>query len=331
MSVALFVLAFCVVALLGYTARYSGRIRVECTRIVDAAEKDAYPCIVDLRRWPEWSPWVEGRSAADSRHSGPSDAVKGSYRWLRDDGDLGCVEHLRIDGPGRVEQRLRLWRPFPLRARLRWQLADCEGKTRLTCAVRGRVGFSMRPFAATVQGALALDVRYGLDRLARLVEPDGAAGYSVRIEGVREIGAVRYAYVEHTGSLDGIAHAMGRAVRELRDSLAEQGVAASGESMAVYLRTSAAQRTTSCRFAVPIGEATVERVDVATLPAHRAFVATLEGNRHQLELAWYLAMQRLAGAGVRPDLRLRPSERWVRESTGGSGDDSITELRIPVL
>ena len=215
MSVALFVLAFCVVALLGYTARYSGRIRVECTRIVDAAEKDAYPCIVDLRRWPEWSPWVEGRSAADSRHSGPSDAVKGSYRWLRDDGDLGCVEHLRIDGPGRVEQRLRLWRPFPLRARLRWQLADCEGKTRLTCAVRGRVGFSMRPFAATVQGALALDVRYGLDRLARLVEPDGAAGYAIRIDGVREIGAVRYAYVEHTGSLDGIAHAMGRAVREL--------------------------------------------------------------------------------------------------------------------
>jgi len=331
MSVALFVLAFCVVALLVYTARYSGRIRVDCTRVVDAAANDAYACIVDLRRWPEWSPWVEGRSPVDSRHSGPSDATKGSYRWLRDDGDLGCVEHLRIDRPGRVEQRLRLWRPFPLRARLRWQLAECEGKTRVTCAIRGRVGFSMRAFAATVQGALALDVRYGLDRLARLVEPDGAAGYAIRIDGVREIGAVRYAYVEHTGSLGGIAQTMQLAVRELHDSLAKQRVAASGAPMAVYLRTNAARRTTSCRFAVPIGDATVERVDVATLSAHRAFVATLEGSRDQLELAWYLAMQRLADAGVGPDLRLTPSERWVRESTGGSGDDSITELRIPVL
>jgi hypothetical protein len=331
MSVLLFVLAFCIVALLAYTARYSGRIRVDCTRIVDAATNDAYACVVDLRRWPEWSPWLDAGSAIEARHSGPSDAAGGLYRWLRGATDLGCIEHVAIDGPGRIEQRLRLWRPFPLRARLRWQLVECEGKTRVTCAIRGRVGFSMRAFAATVQAALALDVRYGLDRLARLVEPDDAAIYAVRFEGVREIDAVRYAYVEHTGSLDGIAQAMQRAVRELHDALAEQRVASTGDPMAVYLRTHAGQRTTSCRFAVPIGGATVDRADVATLPTHRAFVATLEGSRDQLELAWYLATQRLTAADFRPDLRLTPSERYVRGSTGGPGNDAITELRIPVL
>ena len=121
------------------------------------------------------------------------------------------------------------------------------------------------------------------------------------------------------------------AVRELHDRLARQGVAATGEPIAVYLRTSAGQRTTTCRFAVPIGEATVEGVGVATLPAHRAFVATLTGSREHLELAWYLAMQRLSGADQRPDLRLTPSERYVRVSADRSADDGITELRIPVL
>jgi hypothetical protein len=331
MSALLFIAAFGIVAALVYMARYSGRVRVERTRVVDAAAKDAYACLVDLRRWPEWSPWLEDAPLAESRHSGPSDAASGSYRWLRSGADVGCVEHLRIDGPGRVEQRLRLWRPFPLRARLSWQLAEFDGKTRVTCSIRGRVAFSMRAFAATVQGALAFDVRYGLDRLARLVEPGDAAAYAVRYDGVREIAALRYAYVEHAGSLDGIGSAMQAAVRALHDAIAEQGVAATGEPIAVYLRTSAGQRMTNCRFAVPIGEATVEGVGVATLPAHRAFVATLEGSREQLELAWYLAMQRLSGANVRPDLRLTPSERYVRGSAAGSANDAITELRIPVL
>jgi hypothetical protein len=332
MSVLLFVVAFCVVALLVYTTRYSGRIRVEGTRIVDAATSEAYACVVDLRRWPEWSPWLDAASAVESRHLGPSDAATGTYRWLRGDTEVGCIEHVRIDGPGRrIEQRLRMSRPFPVRARLRWQLAKCEGKTRVTCTIRGRVGFSMRAFAATVQGALALDVRYGLDRLARLVEPDSAERYAVRYEGVREIGGVRYAYVEHTGSLEGIGQAMDTAVRELRDALAGQGVAVTGEAITVYLRTSAGQRTTACRFAVPIGEAIVEGVSVASLPAHRAFVATLEGSREHLELAWYLAMQRLSGADQRPDLRLTPSERYVRDAVTGSANDATTELRIPVL
>jgi hypothetical protein len=330
MSVPLFILAFCIVALLVYTARYSGRIRVECTRDVEAAAKDAYACVADLRRWPQWSPWLETAPAVDSRHWGPSDAARGSYRWLRGDTNLGCIEHLSIDRPGGlIEQRLRLWRPFPVRARLRWELAECEGKTRVTCAIRGRVGFSMRAFAATVQAALALDVRYGLDRLARLVEPDDAATYAVRFEGVREIDAVRYAYVEHTGSLDGIAAAMQRAMPGLHDALAEQRVVATGDPLAIYLRTNAARRTTSCRFAVPIGDAAVAGVAVATLPAHRAFVATLEGSRSHLELAWYLAMQRLSEAGVRPDLRLTPSERYLRGSTDERSP--VTELRIPVL
>jgi hypothetical protein len=124
---------------------------------------------------------------------------------------------------------------------------------------------------------------------------------------------------------------MQRAMQGLHDKLAEQRVAATGDPMAVYLRTHAAQRTTSCRFAIPIGEATVEQVGVATLPAHRAFVATLEGSREQLEIAWYLAMQRLGDAGLRPDLRLAPTERYLRGSIGGPGNDPITELRIPVL
>ena len=150
-------------------------------------------------------------------------------------------------------------------------------------------------------------------------------------EGVRDVDAVRYVYLEHTGALDGIGLAMCRARVELGEALAARRVAAAGEPLGIYLSTHARERTTRCRLAIPIGDAVVDGMGVATLPAHRAFVATLRGSREQLELAWYLAMQRLDGAGVRPDLRVTPSERYLRESADGSGGDEVTELRIPVL
>ena len=145
------------------------------------------------------------------------------------------------------------------------------------------------------------------------------------------VDAVRHVYLEHTGALEGIGPAMGRARVELGEALAARGVAAAGEPLVIYLSTHARERTTRCRFAIPIGDAIVEGMGVATLPAHRAFVTTLRGSREHLELAWYLAMQRLDGAGVRPDLRVTPSERHLRGSPGGHGSDDVTELRIPVL
>jgi len=330
MTTLVFVVAFCIVAVLVYMARYSGRVRVTQTRVIDAPLAEVRARVVDLRRWRDWNPWLDNEPDARVVCSAVADAARSSCVWTSAGVDAGSVEHLRIREGGRIEQRMRLRQPFPVRGRADWELTDCADGTRVTWSLRGRVAFSMRAFAQTVQGAVALDFRYGLDRLAGLVEGADAPRYSLAYPGLRQVDAVRYAYIAHRGPIDGLGEAVRRAVVEIRAALTSQGVAAAGEPIAVYLKTFVKQRTTECRLGIPIGAADVEGLAVASLPAHRAFVACLHGSRSQLEVAWYLAMQRLRFAGLEPDLRITPFERYLDDRDPGRGNDKVTELCIPV-
>jgi len=330
MTALVFVAAFCVVAVLVYMARYSGRLRVSHTRDIDAPMAAVYGRVIDLRRWPDWSPWLEQATDASTTFSMSTDAAGSSYAWSHAGAPAGEIEHLRIRELGRIEQRLRFRQPFPFRGRGSWQFTDHAGKTRVTWSMRGRVAFSMRAFAATVQGAIALDFRYGLDRLAGLVEGDDAPRYAITYRGLRDIAAIRYACIEHTGAIQDLGEAMRGAVVGLREKLAHQGVAAAGEPIAVYVKTHIKQRTTVCRLGIPVEVAEVEGLAVASLPAHRAFVARLTGSHSHLEVAWYLAMQRLRAEDLEPDLRITPFERYLNDPDLERGNDNVTELHIAV-
>jgi effector-binding domain-containing protein len=181
-----------------------------------------------------------------------------------------------------------------------------------------------------VQGAIALDLRYGLDRLAGLVEGAGAPRYSLEYRGVRDVAGTRYACLIHEGPLDGLAAAIRKGVAELRDGLASQGVRPSGEPLAVYARTNIKLRTTVCHIGIPIGDAHVDRQPVRELSAHRAWVVRVRGSRAGMEVAWYRAMQRMRAENIEPDLRLAPFERYLTAVDSARQNDDVTELHIPV-
>ena len=296
---------FCIVAVLVYMGRYSGRLRVTQTRVIDAPRARVQPLVSDPRRWRDWSPW-------------PVDGPE--------------IETVRGRDADRIEQRMRSTRPFPFHGRASWQFTDLQGKTQVTWSLRGRVAFSMRAFAGTVQGSIALDFRHGLDRLAGLVEPADSPRYALSYEGVREIVSFRYAYIVHEGPIEGLGDASERIVGELRARLAAQGVLVEEAAVGVYVKTDIKRRTSVCRFGLPIGAAEVVGLDMATLPAHRAYTARLQGSRAQLEVAWYLLMQRLGSEGLQPDLRVAPFERYFASASAsaGHGNDTLTELHIAI-
>ncbi len=298
-----YVIGFCIVAVLVYMGRYSGRLRVTQTRVIDAAPEHVWPLVSDPRRWRDWSPWLV---------DGPE------------------IETLRGRDADRIEQRMHSTRPFPFHGRGSWQFTDLQGKTRVTWSLRGRVAFSMRAFAGTVQGSIALDFRHGLDRLAALVEPADAPRYALSYDGVREIASFRYAYIIHEGPIEGLGDASERVVGELRVRLAAQGVIVDEVAIGVYVKTDIKRRATICRFGLPIGAAEVVGLEVATLPAQRAYTARLQGSRAQLEVAWYLLMQRLGTEGQQPDLRVAPFERYLSSANAGHGNETVTELHIAI-
>jgi len=330
MTTLIFVVAFCIVGIFVYMARYSGRLRVTQTRIIDAPIDEVYRRVADFRHWGEWNPWLEHEPDAQTTLSRQSDREGSRYEWDSERLGVGFIEHVRLVVRERIEQKSRFKNPFRFRGRSRWQFIDRGGKTDVTWSMNGRVGFSLRAFAQTVQGTIALDYRYGLDRLARLVEPADAPRYSLAYPGVRDIPAGRYVYSTYKGALKGLGAAMRKGFAELRQQLIDYGVQPSGEPIAVYVSTNIKLRTTVCHMGILVGDAEVGQLPVRELPAHRAYVVRLQGSYAAMEVAWYQAMQRMRIENIQPDQRIPPFERYLNDPNTVIENEYLTELHIPV-
>jgi hypothetical protein len=99
----------------------------------------------------------------------------------------------------------------------------------------------------------------------------------------------------------------------------------------VYVKTNIKLRTTVCHIGLPVGDAGVGVLPVRELGAHPAYVVELTGDYAALELAWYLAMQRLTQEAIRPDQRLAPFERYRIGPDRAPSNAWRTALYIPVM
>lgn len=332
MSTIVFVLVFLLIALLAYMARYSSRFRVEHTRVIAAPIAQVYAKVADFHNWNEWCPWLAPENDAEVTFSEKTDAVASRCSWKGKISGAGVIEHVRLLPLQRIEQRLRCQLPFALRAKIDWKFIERAGQTEVSWRLRGRVSFSLRFVAQTVKASLALDYRYALDRLARLLEPDHAPHYSIDHLGVREIEASRYVYRSYQGPIQGLGAARQKLLAELQQQLVDHGVQPAGAPLAVYMKTSTKLRTTHCYFGVPVGTDEVGALPLRELPAMRVYVVRLQGNYAALDIAWYLAMQRMLAENIAPDQRRPPFERYLVQADGLLAEnDCAVELHIPVL
>ncbi len=331
LSTLIFVFVFCVVAVLVYMGRYSGRVRFEQTRLIDAPVAAVYAMVADFQQWPQWNPWLASASGAEVTFSSNVDGKGSRCTWDSATMGAGMIEQVRLQAPERIEQLVRLRHPFTVSGRSTWTFEEQDGKTRVTWGLRGRVAFSMRAFAATVKGSLTLDCRFGLDQLASLLEPASAPRYEIIHLGVRDVPAIRYVYRHYQGSINGLLQAVDDITAELRQQLTAQGLVAAGAPLAIYFKTNIKLRTTSCNVGIPV--ATPDDFDalpVRELGAHRAYVVQLKGDRAALEIAWFYAMQRMVAEKIQPDQRLPPFESYLGEDGDAAGTAHVTELYLPV-
>jgi len=326
-----FVAAFCIVAVLVYMARYSGRVLVARTRVIDAPIDAVFAQVIDFGNWSAWSPWLTDDANTGLTISGPSASPGSQCAWDSPRGSAGMIERVRSVPRKSIGHKLRLKQPFPLRGRSQWTFVERDGKTEVCWQLNTRVTFTMRAFAPTVKGALELDCQYGLDRLASLVEPASAARYQLTVLGPRDVEACRCVYQTYQGTIKGLPDAMRQCLADLRGQLGALGVTEIGAPLAFYLKTNIKLRTTVCHIGLPIGSADVGSMAVRDMPAHRAFGVRLQGDRAALEIAWYLAMQRLTADQLKPDQRLPPFERYWVTTDNAPGNDGVIEVNVPML
>ena len=326
-----FVAAFCFVAVLAYMARYSGRVRITRTRLIEAPIDKVFAQVQDFANWNAWNPWLAHSGDVSLTLSGPGTVRGNQCTWDNPHAGAGMFELVRSTAPTRLQHKLRFQQPFQVRGRSQWTFIEREGKTEVRWQVKARVAFFMRAFSPTIQGALDLDCRYGLDRLASLLEPDSAPRYQITMLDAREVPARRYVYKTYEGSIKDLPDARHQTIAELREQLGALGITPTGAPLAFYLKTNIKLRTTVCNIGLPVGEADVGNLQVREMPAHLASGVRLVGSTDALEIAWYQAMQSLNGDQRKPDQRLPPFEEYLLTADSTQGNNGVTEVSIPII
>jgi hypothetical protein len=327
----IFVAAFCVAAVLVYMARYSGRVRVSRTRVIDAPLDVVFAQVQDFSHWHAWNPWLAHSPEASLSISNPGNKPGSTCAWDSPRAGAGMFELVSSKAHTRIQHTLRLQQPFLVHGRSTWTFVERGGKTEVRWELKARVAFFMRAFSPTVRAALDLDCRYGLDRLASLLEPARAPRYQLTLLGAREVPACRYVYQTYEGPIQALPDALRQTLAALRGQLGAQGIAATGAPLTFYLKTNIKLRTTVCLMGLPVGDADVGALPVREMPAHVAYGARLQGGTDALELAWYLAMQSLTHAQRKADQRLPPFENYLQLADNTHSNDGLTEVNIPLL
>ena len=241
----------------------------------------------------------------------------------------GRVRTIKAPSPQTLRQRLAFDLPFKYQGRSDWRFEPVPGGTRVTWRFKGRVAFTLRAFAATVQGATALDLRFGLDSLAAALEAAPSA-YTLEYLGVQQQLARSYAQAHHRGALDKLAAELPPLVADVRQQLAAVGLASDGAATVHYLKTQLKLRIVDCRVGVelPAGGTLPDGLKLQEQAAHVAYVLRFDGPPEALELAWYQAMQRLRVEQRQPHPQMPPYARYASDSAPARR--SVVELLLPL-
>jgi hypothetical protein len=305
-------------ALLVYVGRYSGRVRAEASRFIAAPPDAVQASVADLARWQAWNPWLE--HARDK----PATVDGATLAW-----DVPHVGRARVTAQGPQRQQLAFALPFKFQGRSDWRFEPAPGGTNVTWRFKGRVAFTLRAFAATVQGATLLDLRFGLDRLAATLQT-GPAAYVLDYTGTHDQPVRAVAQQLYRGPLDTLAAELPPRIAAVRAQLAGDGIGADGAAVVLYLKTQLKLRIVDCQIGVTLpGDAALpDGLALRELPAHCAYVLRFDGPPEALELAWYQAMQRLRVEQRQPHPQLPPSA--VYHGDTAPGQRGVVELHLPL-
>lgn len=143
--------------------------RVERSREIGAPPERVMALVSDLRRWPDWSPWVEQDPRITWRYSGPQQGVGSTQTWYGPKAGRGKITITKvtprgieynlwfadnpIPAPGGVELE-----PVPQGTKITWHLTSQFGPNPLT-----------RWFGVLIDPIVGPDFERGLKKLEKRV------------------------------------------------------------------------------------------------------------------------------------------------------------------
>lgn len=331
MIIAATVVLVIAVAVIAYTVLTEGKYRVEESLTIAAPREKIFATVVDLRTWPNWSPWLLHEPDCEIKYSDspPPDAEGGHYVWSGRRAGAGMMEHAIIKEPDGILQRLRFLKPFRTTAAVTWRFVPDGDGTKVTWAMESSMPFLFRLMTPTVKSMISADYILGLRMLERETDPK-TCRFSFEFPGVSEVPAMRCAYWSYSGSFKELHPTLADELPKLVEAAKDGDGNVPGPPMGVCLKIDPKKDHVDYEAAVPTTRDSCEGYEIKEYPGSTCNKVTLKGRFEMLAHAWRVAMTNTRMNRYRIDKSKPPFEVYDNDHEKVEPSEALTSIHIPI-
>ena len=324
------ILAVLIVALLVFLWMQPSGFTVERRELVPATRDNVAPLIQDLKRWPEWSPWLMHEPDCHLQYSVETDAAGSWYSWDGKQIGSGRVEHVSLALPDSIAQRIVFLKPMKSTSQINWEFHDVDGGTEVVWRMHGKMPFFLRPLNRLMDGMIGKDFELGLTKLAMAASPE-AEQFEIQFEGETELPARQCLSLPFEGVLADLPKIYGEGLPKLKAAIDNADLDITGTPLSVYHEIKPKTGYVRGEMAIPVRVSqAISGFKELNLPAQRYYRTRLQGNYSLLRHAWYAAYTHLRMHKIKTTRREPVVEVYANDPLTNQGQDLTTFLDIPL-
>ena len=310
-----------------YLAMLDGKIQVQRKLEIDAPREAVFAAVLDLRTWPQWSPWLMHEVDAEVDFAENCQVEGGFYRWQGDVIGAGKLTHVKISSPTSISQEIEFLRPYKSIARILWEFEPGENGTLVSWSINTEMPFLFRILARRMQAMIERDYELGLALLGGYLDTETAYP-TIAFAGNEELQDFNYWAIPSNGNLRQLEAARRPGVEILQNVLGSNA----GLALTLYYQFDPLGSHYQAEIAVPVADNTpLSNYRRREFKGGRYFKMTLHGDLQFLPLAWYALhshcrMHKQKLDSTRPALEIYHDDLTQIPDTGSC----TTALYIPI-
>ena len=320
-------LAVAVLAVLIYLACLDGTIHLRRSLEVEAPVEQVFATVLDLKSWPQWSPWLLHEADAELTFSNNCQAEGGYCSWAGKVVGAGKLTHLEIRPNRSIRQQIESLKPFKSVTRVDWEFEKLGDKTRLSCELSGRMPFLFRFMVKTMEPMAERDCELGLALLGGYL--NRAMAYPViAIFSPEELAGFGYWAIPCNGNLRQLEAARRSSIETLRSNAA----ARIGLSLTLYHQFDPYAAQFQAENAVPVNDnPPPSNYQRRRFEGGQFIKMTLQGDLRFLPLGWHALASHCRMHRFKIDPK-RPALEIYADDPGATidGNQTTTTLYLPI-
>jgi hypothetical protein len=323
----LIAIAVTVLAPLIYLACLDGSFRVRRSLEIEAPLEQVFAAVVDLKSWPQWSPWLLHEPDAELIYSDDYQAEGGYFSWAGKVVGAGKLTHLEIRPQRSIHQQIEFLKPFRSVNQVDWEFEKLDDKTLVSWEMNGKMPFLFRFMAKRMEPMIGRDYELGLALLGGYLNR-AMAHPVLAIGGAEVLEDFGYWAIPCIGKLRQLEAARRGSIETLRANAA----ARIGLSLTLYHRFDPYAVEFQAEIAVPVNDnPPPSNYQLRRFEGGQYLKMKLQGDLRFVPLGWHALashcrMHKLKIEPKRPALEIYADD----PGKAGAGAHTTTTLYLPI-